>query len=81
VDRRLSILSQDLDERVVRWGWVLWVSWLAVGGALLLGDIRGGVAGLGAVLAAPFWGLWAFWALYRGASLVVRWRRHSGRRQ
>ena len=78
MDHRLSFLSQDPDERVLRWGWVFWFSWLAVGGALLLGDIRGGVPGLGAVLAAPFWGLWALWALYRGARLVLRWLRHSG---
>jgi hypothetical protein len=78
VDHRLSFLSQDPDERVLRWGWVFWFSWLAVGGALLLGDIRGGVPGLGAVLAAPFWGLWALWALYRGVRLVLRWLRHSG---
>jgi hypothetical protein len=81
VDHKLSFLSQDPDERVVRWGWVFWFSWLAVGGALLLGDIRGGVSGLGAVLAAPFWGLWALWALYRGARLVLRWLRHSGWRE
>jgi hypothetical protein len=78
VDHRLSFLSRDPDERVLRWGWVFWFSWLAVGGALLLGDIRGGVPGLGAVLAAPFWGLWALWALYRGVRLVLRWLRHSG---
>jgi hypothetical protein len=78
VDHRLSFLSQDPDERVLRWGWVFWLSWLAVGGALLLGDIRGGVPGLGAVLAAPFWGLWALWALYRGARLVLRWLSSSG---
>ncbi len=78
MDRRFSFLSQDPDERVVRWGWVFWLAWLAVGGALLLGDIRGGVPGLGAVLAAPFWGLWALWALYRGARVVLRWLRQSG---
>ena len=78
MDRKLSFLSQDPDERVVRWGWVLWFAWLAVGGALLLGDIRGGAAGLGAVLAAPFWGLWALWALYRFARTLKRWLGHSG---
>lgn len=78
MDRKLSFLSQDPDERVVRWGWVFWFSWLAVGGALLVGDIRGGVLGLGAVLAAPFWGLWALWALYRGARVLLRWLQESG---
>jgi hypothetical protein len=78
VDRKLSFLSQDPDERVVRWGWVLWFAWLAVGGTLLLGDFRGGAPGLGAVLAAPFWGVWALWALYRFARSIVRWMGHSG---
>ena len=81
MDRKLSFLSQDPDERVVRWGWVLWFAWLAVGGALLLGDVRGGAAGLGAVLAAPFWGVWALWALYRFARTIMRWLGHSGWRE
>jgi hypothetical protein len=72
VETGTSFLSRDPDERIVRWGWVLWIAWLAVGGALLLGDYRGGVLGLGAVLAAPFWGIWALWALYRGARAVAR---------
>lgn len=72
MDTRTSFLSRDPDERVVRWGWVLWIAWLAVGGALLLGDYRGGVLGLGAVLAAPFWGIWALWALYRGGRTLLR---------
>lgn len=81
MDRKLSFLSQDPDERVVRWGWVLWIAWLAVGGALLLGDLRGGAAGIGAVLAAPFWGVWALWALYRLARTIMRWLGHSGWRE
>jgi hypothetical protein len=80
VDARESFLSRDPDERIVRWGWVFWFAWLAVGGALLLGDYRGGVLGLGAVLAAPFWGLWALWAVYRGGRLVVRRLAQSGAR-
>jgi len=58
---------------VLRWGWVLWLSWLLVGGALLLGDYRGGVLGIGAILAAPFWVLWLLWVLYRGMGTVLRW--------
>jgi len=81
MDTKTSFLSTDPDERTVRWGWVLWLAWLAVGGALLRGDYRGGVLGLGAVLAAPFWGLWFLWALYRGFHLVSRWIGQSGRRQ
>lgn len=69
---RGSFLSQDPDERTVRWGWVFWFAWLAVGGALLRGDYRAGVIGIGAVLAAPFWALWLLWALYRGARLFMR---------
>ena len=65
----------------MRWGWVLWFAWLAVGGALLLGDYRGGVLGLGAVLAAPFWGLWGMWALYRGGRTLLRWFGQSARRR
>lgn len=75
-----SFLSRDPDERVVRWGWVLWFAWLAVGGALLLGDYRGGVLGIGAILAAPFWGLWILWAVFRGGRLLLRWLKQSGAR-
>lgn len=77
MSRRPSFLDRDPDERTVRWGWVFWFSWLGVGGALLLGDLRGGVAGVGAVLAAPFWALWLLWPLYRSARFFLRW---SGRR-
>ena len=77
VDPKLSFLSRDPDERVLRWGWVLWIAWLAVGSALLLGDYRGGLFGVGLVLAAPFWALWLLWALYRGARLVLQWLKHS----
>jgi len=85
VDPKLSFLSRDPDERVLRWGWVLWIAWLAVGSALLLGDYRGALFGVGLVLAAPFWALWLLWALYRGGRLVwhglkhSRWKRWSGR--
>jgi hypothetical protein len=76
-----SIFSRDPDERVIRWGWVFWFCWLAVGGALLLGDLRGGAPGLGIVLAAPFWALWLLWAFYRGACTAVHWLHRSGRSQ
>jgi hypothetical protein len=72
MDSRVSFLAQDPDERIVRWGWVFWIAWLAVGGALLLGDYRSGVVGLGAVLAAPFWALWLLWLVYRIARAGVR---------
>ena len=73
-----SFLARDPDERVLRWGWVFWFAWLGVGGALLLGDFRGGVLGIGAILAAPFWGLWLLWALYRGVRFGMRWVQRSG---
>jgi len=85
VKPRDSFLARDPDARVVRWGWVFWFSWLGVGGALLLGDYRGGVFGLGAILAAPFWALWLLWALYRAARLGLRilreaaWQEWNGR--
>jgi hypothetical protein len=74
MDRRLSFLAQDPDERTIRWGWVFWIAWAAVGGALLLGDYRGGAIGIGAVLAAPFWALWALWAAYRALRAFMRWQ-------
>ena len=57
---------------------MFWFSWLGVGGALLLGDYRGGVFGLGAILAAPFWTLWLLWALYRAARFGMRMLREAG---
>jgi len=84
VSFRSGFLARDPDERTLRWGWVFWFSWLAVGGALLLGDIRGGFGTIGMVLAAPFWALWLLWALYRGLRAFLRvllgagWSRWSG---
>jgi len=77
VDRRTSFLAQDPDERTVRWGWVFWIAWAAVGGALLLGDYRAGALGIGAVLAAPFWALWVLWPVYRALRAYMRWQRAS----
>jgi hypothetical protein len=76
--RNPSFLSRDPDERVVRWGWVFWFSWLGVGGGLLLADFRGGAPGIGAVLAAPFWALWVLWALFRAARLAIRLLQEAG---
>jgi hypothetical protein len=72
VSFRSGFLARDPDERTLRWGWVFWFSWLLVGGALLLGDFRGGVGTIGMVLAAPFWALWLLWALYRGLRVLMR---------
>jgi hypothetical protein len=76
MDSRSSFLAEDPDERIIRWGWVFWIAWLAVGGALLLGDYRSGVLGIGAVLAAPFWALWLLWVVYRIARAGARRLRH-----
>jgi hypothetical protein len=78
VKPRDSFLARDPDDRVLRWGWVFWFVWLGVGGALLLGDYRGGALGIGAVLAAPFWALWLLWVLYRAARFGLRELKHSG---
>ena len=78
---RSDFLARDPDERTLRWGWVFWFSWLAVGGALLLGDIRGGAPSLGLILAAPFWGLWFLWAFYRGLRFALRLLHGAGRWQ
>ena len=78
IPRDVSFLSRDPDERVVRWGWVFWFAWLGVGGALLLGDYRGSVLGIGLVLSAPFWAVWLMWPLYRGARVLWRALRHAG---
>jgi hypothetical protein len=77
VDPRTSFLAQDPDDRIVRWGWVFWIAWAAVGGALLLGDYRAGALGIGAVLAAPFWALWILWPVYRAMRAFMRWQRAS----
>ncbi|HQR19672.1 MAG TPA: BRO family protein [Burkholderiaceae bacterium] len=78
IQRGSSFLARDPDQRVVRWGWVFWFAWIAVGGALLLGDYRGSVLGIGLVLSAPFWALWLMWPLYRGARAVMRAVWHAG---
>ncbi|HTN49677.1 MAG TPA: hypothetical protein VMK32_09620, partial [Burkholderiaceae bacterium] len=78
---RSSFLARDPDERTLRWGWVFWFSWLAVGGALLLGDFRGGVPAIGLVLATPFWALWLLWVLYRGLRFVLKLLHGVGRTQ
>jgi len=44
----------------------------------VLGDYRGGVFGIGATLAAPFWALWLLWVLYRAARFGMRMLREAG---
>jgi hypothetical protein len=68
-----SFLATDPDERVVRWGWMLWVLWGVIGGGLLLADRKSGALGFALVLTAPFWGVWLLWPLYRGLRVWASW--------
>ncbi len=79
--RAASWLEQDPDERVVRWGWMLWVAWGVIGGALLLSDVKAGTGALSLVLVAPFWGMWLLWPTYRLLARMVALavRRRMGR--
>ena len=72
--RAASWLHQDPDKRVVRWGWMLWVAWGVIGGALLLSDIKAGTGALSIVLVAPFWGMWLLWPMYRLIRAWWRWQ-------
>ena len=72
--RTASWLEQDPDERVVRWGWTLWVAWGVIGGALFLNDVKGGTGALSLVLVAPFWGMWLLWPTYRFLRSWWRWQ-------
>jgi hypothetical protein len=72
--RSASWLHQDPDERVVRWGWMLWVAWGVIGGALLVNDIKAGTGALSLVLVAPFWGMWLLWPMYRLMRAWWRWQ-------
>ena len=72
--RAASWLEQDPDERIVRWGWMLWVAWGVIGGALFLTDVKAGTGTLSLVLVAPFWGMWLLWPTYRAARGWWRWQ-------
>ena len=71
--RALSWLEHDPDERIVRWGWIIWTAWGVIGGALLLTDIKAGTGSLSFVLVAPFWALWLLWPVYRVLRRWWRW--------
>ena len=75
--RAASRLEQDPDERIVLWGWLIWVAWGVIGGALFLYDIKAGRGALSLVLVAPFWGIWLLWPAYRGVRAWWRWQ-HEG---
>ena len=71
---RQSWLERDPDERIVRWGWTIWLAWGVIGGALWLDDIRAGAGTLSLVLVAPFWAAWLLWPTYRGLRVWWRWQ-------
>jgi hypothetical protein len=75
--RGASWLEQDPDERIVRWGWTIWIAWGVIGGALFLDDLRAGHGALSVVLVAPFWGLWLLWPVYRGLRAWWRWQQEG----
>lgn len=75
--RDVPWLERDPDERVVRWGWLIWIAWGVIGGSLWLTDLKAGAGALSLVLVAPFWGLWLLWPVYRGARAVWRWQSDS----
>jgi hypothetical protein len=72
-----SMLDQDPDKRVVRWGWLLWATWAVIAGALFLDDVRGGTGALSLILVAPFWAIWLLWPVYRGLRAWWRWQHDS----
>lgn len=75
--RPVSWLEHDPDERIVRWGWMIWIAWGVIGGTLWLTDIRAGTGALSLVLVAPFWGLWLLWPGYRTLRCWWRWQSDS----
>ena len=72
--RGASWLEQDPDDRIVRWGWMLWVTWGVIGGALFLNDIKTGTGALSFILVAPFWAVWLLWPTYRFIRAWWRWQ-------
>jgi hypothetical protein len=74
VPRVPNFLASDPDERVVRYGWQIWILWGVIGGALLLIDRQYVGLSFALVLTAPFWGVWLLWPLYRGFRRLLTWR-------
>lgn len=70
-------LEHDPDARVIRWGWTLWLAWGLVGGALWLNDVGNQTGTLTLILAAPFWGVWLLWPMYRGVRALWIWHSQS----
>lgn len=72
------LFNTEPSPRVIRWGWLLWLLWLAVASSLLIDDFKSGTLNLALVLSAPFWALWAGWPIYRGLGWLQRWQTRSG---
>jgi hypothetical protein len=72
-----SFLQSDPEERIIRWGWVAWLGWFAVGGSLLLYDMNAGRGGFSAVLTAPFWVIWFLWPVYRVLRVLWSWQQQA----
>lgn len=75
--RAASWLEQDPSVRIVRWGWMIWIAWGVIAGALFLSDIKAGTGAISLILVAPFWGAWLLWPLYRVGLGFLRWQ-HGG---
>ena len=76
--RAPSWLEQDPDERIVRWGWMIWLAWGVIGGGLFLTDVKAGTGMLSLVLVAPFWVMWLLWPTYRFIRAWWRWQYEGG---
>lgn len=60
--------ADDPDARLLRWGWLAFFAWAAIGGAQLWRSLRAGEYALvGVALVAPLWAAWLLWLLWRGA--------------
>jgi hypothetical protein len=68
----LSRLVTGPDERIVRWGWTIWLAWGVLGAALARQDDRAGNLAFGLILAAPFWTLWLLWPALRALQRAAR---------
>jgi hypothetical protein len=62
------------DERIVRWGWTIWLAWGALGAAVALEDHRAGNLAFGLILTAPFWALWLLWPALRALRRAAHFR-------
>lgn len=67
-------LNADPDARLLRWGWLAFVAWTAIGGILLARSlIEGGEATAGIAFVAPLWAAWLLWLLWRLAANARHW--------